>query len=139
MQNYKAVRTQNGVELAKTAEPANWKPGKTLWDHIFDIKMLEQEFARIKQADQGRFNEETAEYLDDVNYAAWDIYKCCDTYVERQRAAHVYRESDRIQAEWLHHFEIEDGLAPPGTRFNEEEWSKRVERMLMAVAVELRK
>ncbi len=141
MQNYKSFETHDGhLEVFETAEPVTWKPGEPLlWYHVFNIEVLEQELALIKQSSKGRFTIETSGRRENVYCCAKDIFKLCGTYNQRQRAAHLIRECDRLEAKWCHQSNIKDGFVAPGKTFDEEEWSRDFENLERDIAECLRR
>jgi hypothetical protein len=141
MQNYKDFTTHNGNEEAfETEEPVTWKPGEPLLGyHVFNIEVLEEEFALIKQNNRGRFTTETVERLEHVYCWAKDIFKLSGKYAERQRAAHLIRECDRLQSECYHNWDMKNGFIVPGTPFDEDEWAKGFERLQSDIAEHLRR
>jgi len=96
--------------------------------------VLQKELALIKQIDQRWLAEDIWERLDHLYCCARDIYRCCGTYLQRQQAAHLIRECDRLKAECGHQWGIEFGTIARGTPFDEEEWSRDFERLEKEIA-----
>jgi hypothetical protein len=119
MQNYKSFLTYDGtLHVFETLNAVTWKPGEPLlWDHVYNIEVLEQEFALIKQIDPHNLTEDAWDRVQQVSAFAIDIYD------HRQRAANLIRECDRLEFYWCHLWEIQAGMVLPGTPWDEAEWA----------------
>ena len=127
MQNFRFLEAHDGhLVTFETAEPVTWKPGEPLlWYHVYNIEVLEREFALILQADQQTpVPKDIWERLQAVDCFALGICDCCATgTLDHKRAANLVRECDCLESYWCHLSEIWAGLVPSGTPFDEAKWA----------------